>query len=64
MAKVAIKSEKLTWGVEWIDGSSVEYVLTYAMFPKVAPKFFENRRDKQLGIDAAHADKENKVHPV
>ena len=49
---------------EWVDGSSVEDVLTYAMFPKVAPKFFENRRDKQLGIDAAHADKENKVHPV
>ena len=49
---------------EWIDGSSVEDVLTYAMFPKVAPKFFENRRDKQLGIDAAHADKQNKVHPV
>ncbi len=49
---------------EWIDGSSVEDVLTYAMFPKVAPKFFEKRRDKQLGIDAIHADKQNKVHPV
>ncbi len=49
---------------EWIDGSSVEDVLTYAMFPKVAPKFFEKRRDKQLGIDALHADKQNKVHPV
>ena len=49
---------------EWIDGSSVEDVLTYAMFPKVAPKFFEKRRDKQIGIDAAHADKQNKVHPV
>ncbi len=49
---------------EWIDGSSVEDVLTYAMFPKVAPKFFEKRRDKQLGIDALHADKKSKVHPV
>ena len=49
---------------EWIDGESVEDVLTYAMFPKVAPKFFEKRRDKQIGIDALHADKANKVHPV
>ncbi len=49
---------------EWIDGSSVEDVLTYAMFPKVAPKFFEKRRDRQIGIDAEHADKVNKVHPV
>ncbi len=49
---------------EWCDGSSVEDILTYAMFPKVAPKFFETRRDKQLGIDAEHADKQNKVHPV
>lgn len=49
---------------EWCDGSSVEDLLTYAMFPKVAPKFFEKRRDKELGIDADHADKQNKVHPV
>ena len=49
---------------EWCDGSSVEDILTYAMFPKVAPGYFEKRRDKQLGIDAQHADKQNKVHPV
>lgn len=49
---------------EWCDGSSVEDILTYAMFPKVAPKYFEKRRDKKLGIDADHADKANKVHPV
>ena len=49
---------------EWVDGDSVEDILTYAMFPKVAPKFFEKRRDKQVGIDAEHCDKTNKVHPV
>lgn len=47
---------------EWTEQE--EDVLTYAMFPKVAPKFFEKRRDRQVGIDADHADKTNKVHPV
>ena len=47
---------------EWIEQE--EDVLTYAMFPKVAPKYFEKRRDRKLGIDADHADKVNKVHPV
>lgn len=41
-----------------------EDVLSYAMFGQVAEKFFEKRRDKELGIDAEHADKVNKVHPV
>lgn len=49
---------------EYVEDASVEDVLTYAMFPKVAPKFFEKRRDKELGIDAVHADKVNKVHTV
>ena len=40
-----------------------EDVLTMAMFPQVAPKFFEARRDKKYGVDS-HGDKENKVHPV
>mgnify|MGYP005878614737 CR=1 FL=1 len=31
---------------------------------QVAEKFFEKRKDKQLGIDAEHADKANKVMPV
>lgn len=47
---------------EWIEQE--EDILTYAMFPKVAPKYFEKRRDRKLGIDADHADKVNKVHPV
>lgn len=40
-----------------------EDVLTMAMFPQVAPKFFESRKNKKYGVDG-HADKENKVHPV
>lgn len=47
---------------EWTEQE--EDVLTYAMFPKVAPKFFEQRRNKKYGVDGAHADAENKVHPV
>ncbi|MEG1556854.1 MAG: oxaloacetate decarboxylase subunit alpha [Oscillospiraceae bacterium] len=38
-----------------------EDVLSYAQFPQVATKFFENRRAKELGIDVDHLDKENKV---
>lgn len=47
---------------EWTEQE--EDVLTYAMFPKVAPKFFEKRRDKKYGVDGAHADREAKVHTV
>ncbi|CDA73863.1 methylmalonyl-CoA carboxyltransferase 5S subunit [Ruminococcus sp. CAG:579] len=47
---------------EWTEQE--EDVLTYAMFPKVAPKFFEQRRNKKYGVDGAHADAGNKVHPV
>ena len=47
---------------EWTEQE--EDVLTYAMFPKVAPKFFEQRRNKKYGVDGAHADAEKKVHPV
>lgn len=41
-----------------------EDVLTMAMFPQVAPKFFESRKNKKYGVDGKHADKANKVHPV
>lgn len=47
---------------EWIEQD--EDVLSYAQFPKVAPKFFKERRDKELGIDTNHSDEKNKVHPV
>lgn len=47
---------------EWIEQD--EDVLSYAQFPKVAPKFFEKRRDKKYGIDSNHSDRDKKVMPV
>ncbi|WRS26826.1 oxaloacetate decarboxylase subunit alpha [Oscillospiraceae bacterium MB08-C2-2] len=41
-----------------------EDVLTLAQFPQVAPKFFEARRNAKYGVDSAHADSKNAVHPV
>ncbi len=41
-----------------------EDVLSYAQFPQVATKFFEKRREKELGIDGDHLDKANLVHPM
>ena len=41
-----------------------EDVLSYAQFGQVAVKFFEQRNAAKYGVDAEHADAENKVHPV
>ena len=41
-----------------------EDVLSYACFGQVATKFFQNRRDAKYGIDSAHFDTAEKVHPV
>ena len=41
-----------------------EDVLTYAMFPQVAPKFFEKRAEKAAGVDGDHVDYASKSHPV
>ena len=38
--------------------------LTYAMFPQVAPKFFEKRNQKLVGVDGDHVDFANQTHPV
>lgn len=46
---------------EWIEQE--EDVLSYAMFPQVAPKFFAARRDKKYGIDV-NSDVQNKIHAV
>ena len=43
---------------------SEEDVLTYAMFPQVAPKFFESRNNKEQGVDVDHADFASKSLPV
>ena len=41
-----------------------EDVLTYAMFPKVAPKYFEYRQAQQMKIDSGMLDKADKIMPV
>lgn len=41
-----------------------EDILSYALFPQVAPKFFEYRRAQKYGVDAATLDKENMIHPA
>jgi oxaloacetate decarboxylase alpha subunit len=41
-----------------------EDIVTYAMFPQVAPKFFEYRRAGKYKLDSTIYDKENKIHPV
>jgi len=41
-----------------------EDILSIAMFPQIAPKFFEYRQSHKYGIDANLLDKENMIHPV
>ncbi|MGI6172627.1 MAG: oxaloacetate decarboxylase subunit alpha [Christensenellales bacterium] len=41
-----------------------EDVLTYALFPQVATKFFEYRQAQSMKLDNSLLDKENKVMPV
>ena len=41
-----------------------EDVLSYALFPQVATKFFEFRRAQKYGVDSAMLDKENMIHPA
>ncbi len=41
-----------------------EDVLSLAQFPQVAADFFEKRSDSKHGVDSAHCDKKNLVHPM
>ena len=41
-----------------------EDVLSYALFPKVAPKFFQYRQAQKLKIDSTMLNAENKTMPV
>ena len=41
-----------------------EDVLSYALFDKVAVKFFEHRKAEKYKMDVAHMDTENKIHTV
>ena len=47
---------------EWYQKE--EDVLSYAMFPKVAPKFFEYRAAQQLKVDSTMLNKADKTMPV
>ena len=39
-------------------------MLSYALFPKVAPKFFQYRQAQKLKIDSTMLNTENKTMPV
>ncbi|MDR3292749.1 MAG: oxaloacetate decarboxylase subunit alpha [Clostridiales bacterium] len=41
-----------------------EDVLSYALFPQVATKYFQYRQAQKYGVDANLADKKNQIHPV
>ena len=53
-----MKAEAAKWSIQEEDA------LTYAMFPQVAPKFFEKRALKLAGVDSDHADFAGKTHIV
>ena len=53
-----LRGEAAKWAIQEED------VLSYAQFDQVAIKFFEQRRNKMYGVDSAHFDAVNKVHPV
>lgn len=53
-----LKKEAAKWECQPED------VLTYAMFPQVAPKFFEKRNEKMQGVDSAHVNYAQKSLPV
>jgi oxaloacetate decarboxylase alpha subunit len=41
-----------------------EDILSYAMFPQVAPKFFEYRKNKLYQLDVNKLDKKNIIYPL
>ena len=41
-----------------------EDVLSYALFPQVAQKFFEFRQGQKYGVDSSTLDKNNMIHPA
>lgn len=45
-------------------GTTDEDVLSYALFPQVATKFFEFRQAKEQGIDSTMLNAADKTHPV
>ena len=54
-----LKAEAAKWATQEED------VLTYAMFPQVAPKVsLKKRNAKKQGVDGDHVDYTNQSHPV
>lgn len=53
-----LRAESAKWSIQEED------VLSYAQFDRVALEFFKLRREKMYGVDSAHFDAENKIHPV
>ena len=47
---------------KWVEQE--EDVLSYAQFGQVAEKFFEKRANLKYGVDAAHANATEQVHPL
>ncbi len=41
-----------------------EDVLSYALFPQVAMKFFEKRREEKYGLNQELMSQEENIHPV
>ncbi len=41
-----------------------EDILSYALFPQVAQKFFEFRQAQKYGVDSSVLDKDNMIHPA
>ena len=61
--KIAPELDKLrNEAKEYIEQD--EDVLSYALFDKVAVKFFEHRKAEKYKMDVAHMDTENKIHTV
>ena len=61
-----LKPEMETLRAEMPQGlmEQEEDVLSYALFDKVALKFFEYRKAQKYGIDGAHADAAAGIHTV
>ena len=53
----SLRDEVKAWAIQDED------VLSYALFPQVATKFFEWRKNQTYGVDG-NADAENKIHTV
>jgi oxaloacetate decarboxylase alpha subunit len=60
---IAPEMDKLREEVKpWMEQE--EDILSYALFPQVAQKFFEFRQGQKYGVDSSTLDKANMIHPA